>query len=214
MDRVSAQATPRHTSSSSGRLDLRQESGKLSRQHGTGGIAKGHGGGTGIHGSADHLLQESTFAAGGIVGNEFHIAAEGLTGRNRIGNGGQHGLRLLVEQIFHLNRADRGTDLQSRLLGLLQRVPGALHTLTGKLHRHGDHAVGDGGGNGLDPQAVHPGIGDAFQLDHIHAQLVQQLRQLDLLLEGQAEAFRRLLHGHFADSDFLHDPHSLKKEKP
>ena len=71
--------------------------------------------------------------------------------------------------------------------------------------REHSFSCGYGSSHGLDPQGIDFGLNDGLQLDDIHAQLVEELGDLDLLPEGQGDVGPGLLHGHIADSDLLHN---------
>ena len=88
--------------------------------------------------------------------------------------------------------------------GQLDRVPNLVDILFLQRHRHGNGALPDGGGHGLDPQSVRSGIVNALQLDDADAKAVQQLGQLDLFPEGQSKAPAGLSHGNITDSDLSH----------
>ena len=193
-------------------VQVPEEGGELVGEHGTGGVADGDGLHACGNGGGEDLIEEGPVAPGGVVGHEFHVGAEGQAVGDGLPDGLDHGRRLLVVQVLHLNGADGGADLQSRMPGVLQCVPGGLDALgvQGDGDRNG--AALDGGGHGFDPQGVDLGLDDGFQLDEVHPQLIQQLRHLDLLPEGKVRCLGELLHGHIADSDLVHNGCSFFKK--
>ena len=147
----------------------------IAKVFGTGGVADGNCLCAGANGGADGIVEEIGVCAGGIVGDELHIGAEGAAAFDGFPDGGQHGLGLFVEQILHLNGADGGGHLKPGLLCLLQCVPGGLDAVFIQRHGHRHSAAAHGGGHGFDPQGIDFGLDDGLQLNEIHPQLVEQL---------------------------------------
>ena len=155
------------------------------RQHGAGRIAERDGPGSGTDGFRDDGTEESHIAAGGVFGNELHVIRKLPALPDRIGDSGNHGLRLHVGKVFHLDGTDRGRHLEARPDGVLQRFPGDPDTVFIQRHRHGNPGVHDGGADGFDQQAVNLDLPDFIHLYHINIQAVNQTAQLQLLPEAE-----------------------------
>ena len=77
----------------------------------------------------DDLGQEIQLRARGVLGGELHVLAQFARLRNAFG-GPAHDLFLLHSQLeLAMNRAGGEEHVQARLLGLLQRLPGAINVL-------------------------------------------------------------------------------------
>ena len=110
-----------------------------------------------------------------------------------------------MEQVLHLDRADRRADLQSGELCLIDSMPHRSDTFRIQLYRNRNNAVLHCHSNGLNPQRIDAGILNAFQFNHTDTQLIQHLGQFNLLLKRQGEILAALLHGHVTDSYLIHN---------
>ena len=94
----------------------------------------------------------------------------------------------------------------------LEGVPRGLDALGGELDGDGEDAVLDRGGERLHAQGVGTGRCQALDLDHRHAEAIEELRDLELALEGEGSlaASRDPLHRDVADTDGVHGPSAFQ----
>ena len=175
-----------------GLLHVLQDVGDQGLHLGGGGVAHGVGevdhGRAVLNGDPDHLGQELQIGAGGVLGGKLHVRGI-LLGVGR--HGGSPLQDLLgghLQLVLHVEGAGGDEQVNPRVGGVLDGLPGGVDVLLGGPGQRGHGAVLYLPGDGLDRLKV-AGRGDGKAgLDDVHLELFQALSHLQLFLEVHAAA--------------------------
>ncbi len=149
-------------------------------------------GGAGRDYGFDDLTEKWDVGAGGVLGREFNVVAQRLG----VPDGAARLLQALLPRdaqlVFQVNVRGRQKNVDTRMRGSQQRLPGPVNVTSASTSQASNDGTPNRGGDALHGFEVAIGGDGESGFDHVHAQAVELLSQVQLFLHIHAAA-RRLL---------------------
>jgi hypothetical protein len=149
-------------------------------------------GGAGLDRALDAAAQEIVLGARPVLAGPFHVVAVAPRAGHAVDHRLVHLLGRLLQLDRHVQRAGRDEGVDAFPGSGLERLGGAVDVGAAGARQRADHAVLDLLGDLVDRAKVALGRDRESSLDHVHAHLLEQIGDLQLLGDGHRGA-RRLL---------------------
>ncbi len=164
----------------------------VGRRRITDGVGDVHRGGPGFDRRLDHLAEEVDLGARGVLGRELDVRAIPFGPLDALHGGGDDVLLGHFELVLAVDGAGGEEDVNPRLFGILDGLPGAVDVFVTAAGQAADHRASYVLGDPTDRLEVAGRSDGETRFDHVHPEFNQGFGNLHLFLEVHARSGRLL----------------------